>query len=116
MCGGNVGDGRQCYHYNTTKTVWVTAGRLSSRRRHAAYSVHPALGLLITGGNDGRSTLLATVESTTDGVEFKRDYADMPQGTYSHCQVLVDRNTLMVLGGYDGTSGPTNRVDQLKIR
>ena len=104
VCGGQNGNTYydSCFTYNTatrrwTETGWMTAGG----KRHASASVHPELGLIITGGviNPKSQKILATVEATRDGKNFDRSIPDMPIPNHAHCQVTVDRNTIMTFGG-----------------
>ncbi len=51
-----------------------------------AISSHPAYGLIISGGHNGH-TVLSSVESTLDGVQFNNDLPNMPAANHAHCQV-----------------------------
>ena len=55
-----------------------------------ASSVHPELGLVISGGYIGQDQVLRTVESTTDGKTFM-ELPDMPEALHAHCQVTIDQ-------------------------
>ncbi len=72
-------------------------------RHHAAASSHPTLGLIITGGWDGTKYLRST-ESTADGSAFISDYEQLPEPSFNPCQVTVDEDTVMLFGGYNGTT------------
>ncbi len=100
ICGGNWGSTRydECFTFNTKTHAWTESGKMSEKKCCQAASVHPTLGLVMTGGNDGKKNL-NTVESTTDGKHFSSALPAMPIDNRHHCQVTVDSNTIMVFGG-----------------
>ena len=71
---------------NASSTSWV------------ASSVHPELGLVITGGHTG-SKVINGVETTKDGKSFGHNVPDMPTPNHAHCQVTVDKKPIMTFGG-----------------
>ncbi len=109
-CGGSIPYTKDpfrdhCYAYLPLFRRWFrTAGRLSVARRSHGGSVHPHLGLVMTGGYvgriNGKYTYAKLVEATRNGVEFDRSLPDMPVGRSMHCQVTADPNSIMVFGGY----------------
>ncbi len=54
-----------------------------------ASSVHPELGLVMTGGWLNRQTDIRTVEATRDGRNLFK-LPQMPFRLHGHCQVTVD--------------------------
>ncbi len=121
LCGGFDGDFKnpsdQCYKYSSGSKKWKAVGRMSSGRRLHKASVHPELGLIITGGHDGEN-LLTTVDSTSDGKHFDHSLPDLPVATENHCQVTVDAQTVMVFGGCQQGEGrcPTNSALKLDTK
>ncbi len=114
VCGGLTSESgvlNQCYYYDAPTDYWYRAGKMTSRRAYAGYSLHPTKGLIITGGQADSDVNLHTVESTTDGYTFDTNYDEMLEDTnYGHCQVTVDDNTVMVFGGVD-TETRAERLD-----
>ncbi len=114
FCGGRRGQGNpctnQCYAYNPKTKQWSEAGRMREKRCWPAATVHPVLGLLITGGSG-----LSSVENTLDGKRFEKPLPNMPRGVQSHCQVMVDANTIMVFGGYTRRAHSETVAQQLDI-
>ncbi len=110
VCGGNTSGGTtatydQCWRYDPATRRWTqTPSRLSSKRAHHGWVVHPTLGLVMTGGTAG-SSILNTMESTTDGATFKRDFARLPIKLWCHCMVMVNSGKIMAFGGLTATSG-----------
>ncbi len=107
VCGG-YGDNRRqvkCHVYNASAGAWEeTSGRLSFGRIRGAYSSHPSLGLVLTGGLNG-SSLAGTVESTVDGVVIESErFKPMPEPLFEHCQLFLDYDTLLVMGGRNDTA------------
>ncbi len=82
----------KCYTLDLQANVWRQAGFMNQRRGWAGYSIHPKLGLFISGGitpipgrQDGMSAL---VQSTMDGTSFT-NHAGLPTPTWGPCQVRV---------------------------
>ena len=102
VCGGWNSKGAYydaCFRYDTVSKKWSESGWMSAGgKRHAAASVHPELGLVITGGHTG-SKVIRAVETTKDGRSFSHNIPDMPTPNHAHCQVTVDKNTIMTFGG-----------------
>ncbi len=89
MCGGSTTNGGVegiCYRYDFKHNEWRAVGRLSKGREFAAASVHPMLGMLITGGKVSDTEFSVTTEYTTDGFEFE-ELKDLPEDRHMHCQV-----------------------------
>ena len=63
---------------------------MSEGKSHAAASVHPELGLVVTGGFPNSHLNVDTVEATTDGVNFVR-LPSLPERRHAHCQLTIDR-------------------------
>ena len=93
----------QCVSYNFANRTWQLAGNMTERRRQPAYSVHPELGLIISGGYDGKK-YLASTEATDNGRDFDADFAPMPLANHVHCQVTVNSSTVMAFGGCNSVS------------
>ncbi len=83
-----VGYYDECYTLDLLANVWTQSGVMSWRKSLAGHSIHPELGLVVSGGYVPRTGRLATVEATRDGASFKQ-LADMPKGVQSHCQVRL---------------------------
>ncbi len=101
VCGGYDSKGTrksECYKYSHETHIWTLSGRMTEAKSQHAASIHPDLGLIITGGHTG-GRVLTTVESTTDGKHFSKSLPAMPIPNYVHCQVTVGSNTIMVFGG-----------------
>ena len=71
-------------------------------RYYPAYSSHPTLGLVITGGGSDNLALNSTV-STADGLSFVQDYPEFPYPILIPCQVTVG-NKILVIGGGEADS------------
>ncbi len=100
-CGGTDAKGNRfdsCYKYSPKDRAWTESGWMSVGRSHHASSVHPDLGLVITGGYTSKGRT-AAVEFTRDGKHFSKSLPAMPVAMHVHCQVTVDANTIMVFGG-----------------
>ncbi len=95
MCGGASED--RCYAYNPRANSWRMTGRILSKLTHTGFAVHPILGLVLTGGHDGSARNY--VQSSRDGVTFRRDHAPLPAAKWCHCLVSVSDNELMNFGG-----------------
>ncbi len=93
MCGGGYSSGK-CYTYNSETDTWVARGSLPAPVGFAGASYHKTLGLIMTGGRGAPTSDLLV--ATTDGRNFQT--TKLPGANKYHCQVLVDDNTLMVLG------------------
>ncbi len=115
VCGGvfpfapNVDSSANCYAYlpfvpigANTRRWHLTKGKMAAPRGYQGYSVHPELGLVMTGGWNKKATL-ASVESTHTGEVFDTSLPDMPEAKSGHCQVTVDNSTIMVFGGHSAT-------------
>ncbi len=106
VCGGYFRLSRKvysnkCHIYSSATGKWSESpGRLSERKAYLASSMHPDLGMVITGGYLGGKRTISTVESTTDGVHFSKELPALPVTMNSHCQLTVDANTIMVIAGY----------------
>ncbi len=88
MCGGyrgGLGRTNKCYVLDLLTNVWRQTGIMTETKILTGYSVHPRLGLVITGGHDGHGGS-SRAESTMDGSSFRR-HASIPTGSYCHCQV-----------------------------
>ena len=70
---------------------------------HSASSYHPSLGLVISAGYIGKQgsyTSISSVETTADGLAFSAaTVAPLPDARATGCQVTVDPNTIIFLGG-----------------
>ncbi len=100
VCGGKFGTGK-CYTYNSAGNTWEAKGSITYKVGFAGYSFHKTLGLIMSGGQyrdtknkDQYSDLL---ESTPDGLNFRKPIK-LPYKTGYHCQVLLDDDTLMIMG------------------
>ncbi len=111
----------QCYTYDPHSDDWVSAGHTRVNRARSRSSLHPARGLIITGGissgtwgaNPGFEN---TVESTADGFGFRSDYAPMPVAVDLHCQLRIDDDTIFVTGGRLNTTIDSRRAFVFDIR
>ncbi len=102
VCGGYYGDeeyySNQCFAYNGAFDYWYESGRTAHERFHSGFStLHPDLGLVLTGGF---SPTHGFTETTLDGVVFREvSVPSLPNDTYRHCQVTVGADKILVLGG-----------------
>ncbi len=109
----------KCFSYDPLADSWqeianTHAGRLSN----AGVSVHlddPAnVGLLVTGGYDG-SYYTNKVFTTRDGIAVDTTYPNLPEGVMFHCQVKLDEDTVLLLGGITGANTFSARVHRLRV-
>ncbi len=116
MCGGLRVS--RCKAYNAATNRWVTTGGMSKDRHLAAASIVPTLGLFITGGWSGvaEGTQTSSVESTVDGANFRTDLASMPYAMQTHCQVTLDGDTVVVVGGWHRTAHRLRTVYRYTVR
>ncbi len=118
-CGGRDRHNRcsdKCYAFNPKTLTWSLRGRMNVRRCNAGASVHPNLGLVITGGfTENRRRGLASVEATRDGRRFVQLPPLPKHTTHYHCQLTVDAETIMVLGGFRSFPHRSNAVQQLDV-
>ena len=117
-CGGYdynaKGPFSTCYRYNPKTHSWVVSGEMSEAKYHHASSLHPELGLIITGGYTNKR--VRTVESTNDGKHFSKALPALPVEVHAHGQVTVDTNTVMVFGGCPPDTCFSNMAFKLNIR
>ncbi len=119
VCGGHVhkrGKSASCYRYSMKGNAWVESGKMSEAKSHLASSIHPELGLVITGGHIHGNRRSSAVESTKDGKHFSRQLPNLPVAVHAHCQVTVDPNTIMVFGGCTAHGCSSNMALKLNIR
>ncbi len=102
VCGGRDTSGKavdKCFRYSHKTRAWTESGRMQDARLGHAASVHPDLGLVMTGGARTGNKQVGIVETTKDGKHFSRTLPALPVPNFVHCQVTVDSNTIMVFGG-----------------
>ncbi len=83
---------RKCHTLDLLTNQWRQSGLLREAKALAGFSVHPTLGLIISGGvlpSRGQSD---SVESTKDGASF-RQHASLPVKTHYHCQARSNCST-----------------------
>ena len=118
LCGGQGPKDLQydkCFRYSTKTRAWTESGRMSEGKSHHAASVHPEMGLVITGGWLGGGRRTATVEATKDGKHFSKDLPSLPEPLSSHCQVTVNANIIMVFGGATARASPSDTALKLNV-
>ncbi len=95
VCGGKqlfLSPAASCFAFDYETSTWSGARNLTTKRNDAASSVHPDLGLVVTGGMNGHSAQ-SSVEATLEGVDFRTDLAPMPRALERHCQVGVKESS-----------------------
>ena len=80
VCGG--ADSRHCRSYDFKENVWSVVANLSNVRGNSASSVHPSLGLVVTGGYPD----VKAVEAVAADHKVS-ELMPLPFGVYDHCQV-----------------------------
>ncbi len=122
MCGGiaslsNGGSYDQCWRYSPENRGWTqTPGRLMRKRSAAGWVAHPTLGLVISGGVTESTIIgLDTMESTTDGVTFNRNFARLPTRLFCHCMVLINSDEMLAIGGFNVTQWTPNIISSRKV-
>ena len=107
VCGGyDVDQTALCYEYDYDGNQWETVDSLTTPRNVAAGSLIDSATWLITGGYDGGAYISSTEERGLGDTGFSSG-PSLPQVFGQHCQVTVDPNHVVVLGGYNGTEYDT---------
>ena len=106
----------KCYAYLPflPNRRWIqTRSKMPTPRIFLGSSVHPDFGLVMTGGWTGKAAL-ASVLATQTGDAFDHSLPNLPEVKSGHCQVTVDRSTIMVFGGFNDSS-PTSSAFKLDL-
>ena len=103
MCGGRNDHNtyfKKCFYLEENE--WTFAPRLNSPRLVAAVSSSPypskSQKLFVTGGRNDDNSRLNTAEVLTEH-GWKSLPQTLPVTIFSHCSVLVNETTVMVIGG-----------------
>ncbi len=102
VCGGSGGTTDLCFEYNYEENQWEGVDSLITPLSSLGGSLVNSATWLLSGGYTGDDYVSLTQVRGLDDDEF-RSGPTMPRIFSRHCQVTVDPNTVMVLGGYNGT-------------
>ncbi len=98
--------------YTLKKNAWASSASLKTPRHSAVATQLQDGKVLVTGGTLPNGNLFDSVELLTE-VGWESKIPALPFPLYSHCMVVVNSTTVMVIGGYfkdgrkDSTSGKT---------
>ena len=109
VCGGNDATNRKyptsdCFVLDNSGTGWSKKGGLLEPRRYAGGNSVVINGTLILSGGYGSAGPLTSIEMVSPDASAVKLSVDFPKGLYGHCQVQWDNTTVMIIGGYDGSS------------
>jgi len=102
----------RCYKYNYTSMDWVPAAEKPIKRLvHTGSSYHSSFGLVVSGGHvrdlaGGAGDDHDEIFYTKDGNQFHRFPTKLPDKRHGHCQIAIDEDTFMIIGGAYVGVGP----------